>query len=367
MLGEGLHHLVGGDAPGGHAIGVHQLHPVLHTGNAAGNGGKIRLSQLLCGVEVERAVVGAHGVDLPRRQGLPQGVHIDLRPQGRGAHVLGPLEAGEAVLVPGEGQVLGTRLHIDLLQPLTGNADLFQALPGGQVDDVHRIPRQLPDGQPAANGLRLHRRGAGGGVGVGSKAALGVHSGDARVYQISVFTVAPHDSPRFSHRLDHLQSGAVGDAHGGIGHIDLIGGDSGGGHGPELIPDAGVPVLDGHMESVVTGGVPLRPLLPDLQGGGQTVAPLGLGKVQHAGGSSGQGGTGASGPVVRRLPLGALIHLKMGVRVDEAGKDQLSGGVNKLAPLRREAGADLGDTLPLHPQVGFDWALRQQEGAVLNE
>ena len=80
----------------------------------------------------------------------------------------------------------------------------------------------------------------------------------------------------------------------------------------------------------------------DLQGGGQTVAPLGLGKVQHAGGSSGQGGTGASGPVVRRLPLGALIHLKMGVRVDEAGKDQLSGGVNKLAPLRREAGADLG-------------------------
>jgi hypothetical protein len=57
----------------------------------------------------------------------------------------------------------------------------------------------------------------------------------------------------------------------------------------------------------------------------------------------------------------------MGVRVDEAGKDQLSGGVNKLAPLRREAGADLGDTLPLYPQVGFDWAFRQQEGAVLNE
>ena len=340
---------------------------MLHPGQAVGNLGKVVLSQLLHPVEVEGAVVGAQGVDVPPLQSLPQGLLVFQGPGGRGKDVLGRLKAGQAVAALVQQKILGAGLQIDLLPPLTGGQRVLQPPPGGQVDHVHRIPRALGDGQPAVHRLGLHRRGAGPGMGGGAQASGCLLRPDARVDQVAVFTVAAQHAPFPAHRLDHLVGCGVAQAQVVIGQIDLVGGHPRGGHVPELGADAGVPVLDGHVEAVVTAGFSVRPAVPGLQRGGQRAAPLRLGKVQHGGGAPRQSGPGAGEPVVRRLVGQALVHLEVGVGVDQAGKHQLPGGVQHPAVPRGQGGAELDDLVPVHPQIGPLRAVRQDQDAVLNQ
>ena len=111
----------------------------------------------------------------------------------------------------------------------------------------------------------------------------------------------------------------------------------------------------------------IGPAVPLVQRGLEGVAVLRLGKVQHAGGAAGQGGPGAGLPVIRRLPFGPLVHLKVSVGVDKSGKNQLAPGVDDLTAAGGEGGANLGDLACLHPQIGLYRAVGEDQGAVLNQ
>ena len=340
---------------------------MLGAGNPAGDGGEVVLTQLLGGVEVEGAVVGADGVDLPLLQGLPQSVHVALGPGRRGADIFGAFKAGQVVLVLGEGKILGAGLQIDLLASGPGGPSGLQPPLGGQVDHIHRIARLLGQGQPAVHRLGLHNGGVGQGMAGGGELARRLQLGNGGVDEVAVFTVAAHNAALLAHSLDDLVGHLVRNADIGIGQIDLVGGDPLGGHLGNFGDNAGVPVLDGHMEAVVTAGVAVGPGVPLIQGGLEGIPPHRLGKVQHAGGAAGQSRPGAALPVVGGLPDGALVHLKMGVGVDKAGEDQLPGGVDDLAVPHGEGGAYFGDFGSLHPQVGLDRADRAEQSAVLDE
>ena len=204
-------------------------------------------------------------------------------------------------------------------------------------------------------------------MGLGAQMARRLLLGDVLGHQIAVFTVTAHHGPLRRRGLQDLIDDPVGEAQVVVGHVDLVGGDTGGGHVLQLGLDAGVPVLDGHVEAVVAAGHPVGPAVPGLQGGGQGAAPLALGEVQHRGGAPGQGGHGAGPPVVGGLVGQALVHLEVGVGVDEAGEDQLPGGVRHLGIPGGQVGTDLGDPAAVHAQVGLDGALGQHQGAVLDE
>ena len=201
----------------------------------------------------------------------------------------------------------------------------------------------------------------------GGELASSLQLGDGPVDEVAVLTVAAYHAALLAYGLDNLVGHGVGDADVGVGQVHLVGGDALGGHLGDFSDDAGVPVLNGHMEAVVAAGVAIGPGVPLVQSGLEGGTPLGLGKVQHAGGAAGQGGPGAALPVVGGLPDGALVHLKVGVGVDKAGEDQLARGVDDLAVPHGEVGADLGDFIPLYPQVGLHGALRADQGTVLNE
>ena len=226
--------------------------------------GEILPPQLLPPLEVEGAVVGADGVDVPGLQPRPQGVHVLPAPQGRGEDELRPLKPWQPVPALVQQQVLGAALHIEPLPPRPGGPHQLQAPGGGQVDDVHRMPRQLPDGQPAAHRLRLHRRRTGPGVGGGPQVPRRLLGGDARRHQIAVLTVTAHNAAPLPHRPHHLQRGGVGHPQVVVGKIYLIGCDPFPLQVRQLRPDSGAPVLDGHVEPVVAGGRALRPAVPRL-------------------------------------------------------------------------------------------------------
>ena len=232
---------------------------------------------------------------------------------------------------------------------------------------VHRVARHLGQGQPTVHRLGFHHRRTGHGVSSRGQVPGRPLGPDALGDHVAVFAVAAHDAALTGHRLHHLQGLAVGDAQVVVGQVDFVGGDALGGHIGQLGPDAGVPVLDGHMEAVVTGGTSVGTSVPGLQGGGQGAAPLGLGKVQHAGGAARQSRSGAGHPVVRRLVGQALVHLKVGVGVDKAGEHQLARCLDDLAALRGQVGADGGDFVPVDPQVGGHGTLGQDEGAPTDE
>ena len=191
--------------------------------------------------------------------------------------------------------------------------------------------------------------------------------GDARGHQVAVFAVTAHYPAPLPHGPDHIQGRGVGHPQVVVGEIYFIGGHPRPFHICQLGLNGRSPILDGHVKSVVAGGGAAGPAVPGVQRGGQAGPPLRLGEVQHGGGPPGQGGQCAGGPAVRRLIGQALVHLKVGVGVDKAGKDQPAGRVDHPAVPGGQAGADLGDLLPLHPQVGHDGPLRAEKRAVLYE
>ena len=107
--------------------------------------------------------------------------------------------------------------------------------------------------------------------------------------------------------------------------------------------------------------------MPHVQRGGQGSPPLRLGEIQHGGGATRQRRQGAGGPAVRRLPGRILVHLEVGVGVDEAGEHQLARRVQHPAVPRGEVGANFRDFVPHCPQVGPDRALGASQGAVLDQ
>ena len=74
----------------------------------------------------------------------------------------------------------------------------------------------------------------------------------------------------------------------------------------------------------------------------------------------------AGGEIVRRRG-DAVIHVEMGVRVDEAGKDEAARRVVGFAPVGGQARPDGGDLSIPHEDVRREGVFGRHHPAVLNE
>ena len=218
------------------------------------------------------------------------------------------------------------------------------------MHDDHRDIHRLGDAQEPGHGLRLQEIGPGPGMGADAHLPRGLLLGDQRVNDTAVFAVHAADASLFLQLLQGVIHGLVADHHGGIGHIHLERGDTGGVHIVDLRLDAGVPVVDGHMEAVVTAAVAVGLPVPKLQPLVQSLALVGAGEVHHRGGAAPQSRPAAGEKVVRRGGA-AHVQVEVGVGVDEARQQKLPLHVDDGGLRRGDAAGHPEDLLVLHQHV----------------
>ena len=93
-----------------------------------------------------------------------------------------------------------------------------------------------------------------------------------------------------------------------------------------------VPVVDGHMEAIVTRGFPVRLLMPQRQPVAERLALVGTRKVNDHRRTAADRAAGTGGKVVRRGRV-TDVKVKMRVRIDEARKQELARHVHDLCTL----------------------------------
>ena len=233
------------------------------------------------------------------------------------------------------------------------------------MNDHHGSLRRLGDPQDAAHGLRLQIVGAGLGMAGDGVLALGLLLGHQRVDDAAVLAVDAADAAPGLQRLQGPVQVAVRQHHGGIGHVHLEGGDAGGEHVVQLPFDALVPVVDGHVEAVVTVAVRRLPV-PEVEAVGQGLALVGAGKVDDGGGAAAQGGAAAALEIVGGGGV-AHVQVEVGVGVDEARQQQLAGHVHHLGVRRVDMGRHGGDLLAVHQHVGHHDAAAADHAAAGKE
>ncbi len=299
---------------------MEQVDPVLDARQAVGDLAEVAPAHLLLALEVERAVVGGHDLEVVLDQALPELVPVVLGAQGRRAHVLGALEP-VAHVVEREEQVLRARLGEGGRAPVARCADLGQGVPGRQVDDVDRHAGRLGQADDPVGGLALEdglagqavadRVGRAGGdrlLGhdIDGHAVLGVHHDQAAVLRGLLH--GPEDRPVV----------AVEDARIGGEELEVR-------HalGDELIhlgERAVVDVAHDHVEAVVGDRVALGLGVPRVEALAQRGAARLDGEVDDGRGPAERRG---SGPGLERV-LGerpAERQLHVGVDVDRARDD----------------------------------------------
>ena len=178
----------------------------------------------------------------------------------------------------------------------------------------------------------------------------GLLLGDQRVNDAAVFAVNAADASLFPELFQGVIHGLVADHHGGIGHIHLEGGDTGGVHVVDLRLDAGVPVVDGHMEAVVAAAASVCLPVPQLQSLMQGLSLIRAGKIHHRGGAAPQRRPAAGEEIVCRCGA-AHVQVEMGMGVDEARQQQLSLHVDDRGLRRGDAAGHPEDLLVLHQHV----------------
>ena len=174
---------------------------------------------------------------------------------------------------------------------------------------------------------------------------------DESVDDAAVFAVYAADAALLLQLFQGVVHGVVPDHHGGIGHVHLEGGDTGGVHIVDLRLDLRVPVVDGHVKAVVAAGAAVGLPVPQLQPVVQALPLVGAGEVHHGGGAAPQGRPGAGGEIVGSGGI-AHVQIKMGMGVDEAGHQQHPGDVDDLVGLAGDIAAHLQDLFTLHQNIG---------------
>ena len=150
--------------------------------------------------------------------------------------------------------------------------------------------------------------------------------------------------------------------HGGVGHVHFKRGDTLGEHVGKLPADVFVPVVDGHVEAVIAEGLPCRLFPPALQSAGEGFALVGAGEVNDGSGTAPESGAASGGEAVGGDGAGDL-QVKVGVGVDEAGKEDAAGDVHHPVGLLLESPSDGGDFFVPHQDIGPPDALSGGHGA----
>ena len=140
----------------------------------------------------------------------------------------------------------------------------------------------------------------------------------------------------------------------GVGRVDLEGGDPGVEHRVELGKGLGPLVDEAHVQAVVDAGLAARQSLPGVERAEEAVAARGGDEVDDARRAAKGRRPGAALKVVAR-PGGADRQVEVGVRVDAAGHDEKSRGVDDgVRRLSPQVMADVADLLAVDAQVGAE-------------
>ena len=217
------------------------------------------------------------------------------------------------------------------------------------MNNDHRGVRRLSDPQDTAHRLGLQIVRPGLGMACDGVFAHGFFLRHQRINDAAVLTMDAADAAADLQSFQSAVQVAVRQHHGGIGHVHFEGGNAGGEHIVQFALDAGVPVVDGHMEAVITVAV-RRFFPPQFQTVLQRFSLVGAGEVDDGGGAAPQRRTAAAFKIVGSGGI-AHVQVKVGMGVDEAGQQQLAGHIYLL----RVRGIDLGrngyDLLAVHQHI----------------
>src|SRR5207249_12328189 len=122
----------GGDAPADHSAIVQQVDPVLDSWQAVGDLAEVALAQVLLAMEIERAMVGRHDLQVVVDEATPELILMVRGTQRRGANELGALEAVAEILERQE-EVLRTRFREGREALVAGASYLGERLGCGEM------------------------------------------------------------------------------------------------------------------------------------------------------------------------------------------------------------------------------------------
>ena len=189
---------------------------------------------------------------------------------------------------------------------------------------------------------------------------------DQRVDHARVFAVNARDTAVFFQLQQRGKQVLIADHHGGIRHVHLERWDTGGKHGRNFIFDALVPVVNGHVEAIVAAGPAVGLFVPEIKPVTQRLALIRAGEVDDHRCAAVDGAARAGVKVVGGRGV-ADVEVKMRMRVDKAGEEQLAAHVDDLCAIHCQSFADSSDLLAVHQHIRNAGACRRDDRAALEQ
>lgn len=323
------------------AEGVEEIDALFEAGDAVGDLVKSPSPMIL--FHIERAVVGADGVDVAFCEAFPKHTIVAFVAEGRRHHVLHPLHAGAFGISFVEDEVRddGFDRQVDTA-PLRADGSVERAF-AGEVDDVAVGSGVFKEGAKAGGAFHFHGFGAAGFMPFGTGLALGEQALLEATDKLRVFAVGGDDDTELFRQHQGLVHFAIVDTEEIlVGEEDFERTDAVCDDFPKLAFRIGCPVGDGHVEGVVAGAVAFSFGLPELVAFQRVVQARRAAHFDEGSGATDE--RGDAGGFMRVLREGGHEgQVDVDVGVDEAGEDELAGGVDDFCVRRSfEVGTDAG-------------------------
>jgi len=349
------------------AVSVKKIDAILDAGNAVRDGSEIVFAQELL-FEIKGTVIGADGVDETKREAIPERVLIRLGAQRRRHDVLHAFDAGAFGQRLVEEEMRKDGLDTKANTTLASGERSVESFLAGEMNDVAGGTRVFEESGETAGPFGLDGFWAarlvpfGAGFAFGEELLLQAHD------QFRVFAVRGDDDTEFlgkSQGLKHL--GVVNTEEILVSEEDFEGSSTVGDDLAELRFGFAAEFGDRHVEGVVAGGIAGGFGFPEIVAGEGVVVSIRAAHFDVGGGAADEGGN--AGGFVCVLGKGSHERkIDVDVRVDEAGEDELGGGVDDFGAWRRvEMFTDARDGFIFDVDIAGDAGADGDDVAVTDE
>jgi len=315
------------DAAALDAVGVEKIDAIFDARNAVGNGGEVVFAEKFL-LEIEGAVVGADSIDEAERERGPERVLIVFGAKRRRHDVLHAFDAGTFSKGFFEEQVGENGFDAESDAAPASCECYTQSFFAGKVDDVANGASVFEKGGEMAGAFGLDGFGAAGFVPFGTDFAFGEELLLEPGNEFGVFAVRGDDDAKFFRESESLKHfGIVDTEEILVGQENFEGGGTIGDDFTELRFRFSDEFRDGHVEGVVAGGVAGGFGLPELIAGERVLVAIWAAHFDVRGSAAEERGD-AGGFVSVFGEGGHEREIDVDVGIDEAGEDELAGGVD---------------------------------------